>query len=399
MTSHRIQGFATPDGTSRYFKARGWAEPGRDKRVSTRLAPVRLGRTELEVSRVGFGCYRITEEDPVHRESLIQALENGCNLIDTSANYWLGASERLVGQVLSERIHDGKLKRDEIVVVTKAGYLQGENFTRAKQREAEGRPFPEMVRYAENLWHCISPEFLEDQLNRSLERLQLECVDAFLLHNPEYYLDSGGNPEEYYRRIGNAFTYLETQVKAGRIRWYGISSNTFPEPAEDPHHTSLERVLSVAGPHFGVIQFPMNLFEAGAALNRNNHGKTILELAREQKLGTLVNRPLNSRRRKQLVRLADPSPHREIQASRRPIENIAPADPGVATALSEFCPALKSSPTLSRKCVRIYLSLTGIDTVLLGMRRPQYVDDALALDPLLSPEEAFRTFEKAQSLA
>ena len=70
----------------------------------------------------------------------------------------------------------------------KAGYLQGFNYALAQQRKKEGRPFPNLVKYAEGLDHCIHPDFLDDQLTRSLERLNLETLDVYLLHNPEYYL-------------------------------------------------------------------------------------------------------------------------------------------------------------------------------------------------------------------
>jgi len=68
----------------------------------------------------------------------------------------------------------GELARDEVVVVSKVGYLQGQNLVLSHERKQQGRPFPELVEYAEGLEHCIHSEFLRDQLARSLERLKLE---------------------------------------------------------------------------------------------------------------------------------------------------------------------------------------------------------------------------------
>jgi hypothetical protein len=45
-----------------------------------------------------------------------------------------------------------------------------------------------LVEYAEGLEHCIHPDFLDDQIGRSLDRLGLDALDGYLLHNPEYYL-------------------------------------------------------------------------------------------------------------------------------------------------------------------------------------------------------------------
>ena len=82
-------------------------------------------------------------------------------------------SERLVGDVLRDLAGRGRLAREAAIVVSKIGYVQGANLALAREREAAGRPFPEMVRYGDGLWHCLHPEFLADQLDRSLERLGL----------------------------------------------------------------------------------------------------------------------------------------------------------------------------------------------------------------------------------
>lgn len=278
-----------------------------------------FGRTGWQVSRLGFGCYRVDAVTPAHAEALAFALRRGINLIDTSTNYGEGESEILVGQVLHKLLASGEVRRPEIIVVSKAGYVQGKNLALAQQREREGRPFPEMVKYMENCWHCLHPDFLADQLDRSLARLQLDRLDVLLLHNPEYFLshavkqhaDLNAAREEYDRRLAVALAFLEKQVESGKISWYGISSNTFPSPATHPEFTSLERVWNIAAalapqPHFGVVQFPFNLFEAGAVRERNQSAgaETVLEFAREKNLATLANRPLNAMHSGSMMRLA-----------------------------------------------------------------------------------------------
>jgi aryl-alcohol dehydrogenase-like predicted oxidoreductase len=271
----------------------------------------------VQVSRLGFGGYRVDDETPVQREALRLALRRGVNVLDTSTNYTDGGSERLFGEVLAEGARDGWLAREAAVVVSKIGYVQGENLELAREREAEGRPFPEVVKYAEGVWHCIHPEFLADQLDRSLARLQLETLDVCLLHNPEYYLSdaherSHGTVDrrrtEFYRRLKDAFAYLESQVAAGRIRAYGVSSNTCVRPAADPEATSLTRMLEAAGPAFRWLQLPLNLLEPGAVLERNTGpggSLTVLEAARTAGLTVLANRPLNAMTGDGMLRLVD----------------------------------------------------------------------------------------------
>jgi hypothetical protein len=282
-----------------------------------------LGSTGLITSKVGFGCYRIDDETPEHREALEEALLNGCNLIDTSTNYMDGASERCVGAVLGVLVGAGKLCREEVIVVSKIGYVQGVNLSLVREHEEAGRPFPEMVKYMDGCWHCIHPEFLRDQLERSLGRLQLDTLDVCLLHNPEYFLSDakkrGRSPleavrDEFYRRLRDAFAFFESQVAEGAIRWYGVSSNTAVSPASDPEATTLSRMLTAAreagGPdhHFRVLQIPMNLFEAGGVLERNTgptNQQTVLEAARDAGIGVLINRPLNAIIGNRMLRLAD----------------------------------------------------------------------------------------------
>ena len=275
-----------------------------------------FGRTGRQASFVGFGSYRVSYRNPEHREALKLALDSGCNLIDTSPNYSNGEAEQLIGDVLSTCFSENSHQRDELIVITKAGYVQGKDLDLARERSAAGNPIPEMVQFAPDCWHCISPEFLELQLTSSLERLKLSASDVFLLHNPEQFLEIGGAHAEYYARIRRAFAHLEREVARGRIQYYGISSNGLPAEKTSAHFTSLEILLEIAGQvspdhHFAVVQFPFNLYESGAALELNNSGKSVLEVAARANLAVLINRPFNSFPKQaehgKLLRLTEPA--------------------------------------------------------------------------------------------
>ena len=302
----KIQNMASIEGTEKYLAV----FPGIKSKV--------LGKTGFKVSVCGFGCYRIEDGIPRHKAALEKALLSGVNLIDTSSNYSDGASELLVGNVLSGLFSEGKISRDNVIVVSKGGYIQGSNFKIAADRENNNNPFNDVVKCSPDLWHCISPDFLENQISLSLKRLQLDKIDIYLLHNPEYFLtyssilDNERREKEYYKRVKEAFLYLEKEIQAGRISFYGISSNTFGESNKKLNFTSLEKVIGIAKEisednHFAVAQFPMNLIEKGGFIKKNqvNDTKTFLQLASENNLGVLVNRPLNAIRKNQLIRLAD----------------------------------------------------------------------------------------------
>ena len=172
---------ATPESTEKYFK-----------RLAHKNLPAHairtFGRTEFQVSSIGFGGYRVHYNSVEHARALRYSLLNGFNLIDTSSNYSDGGSETLIGNLVNEMIERRELDREEVVVVSKVGYVQGQNMQIAQENEARGRAFPEMVKYMDGCWHCIHPDFLQDQLSRTLERLQISALDVYLLHNPEYFL-------------------------------------------------------------------------------------------------------------------------------------------------------------------------------------------------------------------
>lgn len=303
-----ISSKATDNSTQKYFDK----YPG----VMTKI----LGKTGLTVSACGFGAYRVDFRVFEHSEALEYALLNGINLVDTSSNYSDGGSETLVGRVIGNLAEKGQINRSEIVVITKGGYIQGKNYEIAKEKKNKGNPYKEVVEYAEGIWHSIHPDFLKEQIDNSLDRMGMETIDVYLLHNPEYFLDSPLSKEleleelrhEYYRRIKNAFEYLESEVSAGRIGSYGISSNSFVMKDDDQVFTSLEECKRAANSisinnRFDVIEFPLNLYERGAVLNKNQLAglKSLINFASDIKIGTLINRPLNAIREKKLTRLAD----------------------------------------------------------------------------------------------
>jgi aryl-alcohol dehydrogenase-like predicted oxidoreductase len=247
---------------------------------------------------VGFGGYRISNKSEMHKAALVDALTSGLKLIDTSSNYTDGESEILIGEVLKN------YPSFTPILVTKAGYIQGKNLQ-------ENTIEDEVVTISETLKHSIHPLFLENQLTLSLKRLQKNSIDVFLLHNPEYYFQlENSSIDEFYLRIKKAFEYLETEVKKGRIKSYGISSNNFILPHNDPEWVSFDRVLKIAREismkhHFTHIQFPLNLIEIGALEKFGDYDElSLVEQARFNNIITMSNRPLNAFTNGQLIRLA-----------------------------------------------------------------------------------------------
>jgi aryl-alcohol dehydrogenase-like predicted oxidoreductase len=280
-----------------------------------------LGTTGLSVSQASFGTYRFHQTPKNHRDALKNAFEQGINLLETSPNYADGLTESIIGQILSDFFKSKLIKRQELIIITKGGYLQGKKWALSQEKKKNHQPFQELVEYDQALEHCIHPEFLTYQISQSLTRLKIKTIDGYLLHNPEYYLRWCQNQhldvkiaqKEYYQRLKNAFIHLESEVAQGRIGFYGISSNTFTKSHLDYTFTSLSELLNIArsinpNHHFKIIQFPMNLCESNAATLYNQPNKqSLLSYAHKHRLGVIIKRPLNALINYKFIRLSSKS--------------------------------------------------------------------------------------------
>lgn len=343
----RIEGRATSAGTLRLTERSGLGAA-----AYAALPPGVEGA--LSVSRVGFGGYRVGLDHPDHRAAVREALQRGLNLFDTAPSFALGDSERVLGESLAEAIASGQVARDEIVLVTKAGVAQGPDRERIAQREREGRPYratgPLAGATDAGPAFCLDPDFLRDQLTGSLERLGVEHVEVCLVQNPEHLLLAApqDDPEavararrELLESLEAAFRHLEEEVAAGRITYYGVSTNVAARPPEDPARIDLDELAAAAlragGPshHFRVLELPLNLAEP-AALQAAPGQRSPLDVAVAQGWAVLACRPLNALVGDAVVRLAEPEPLKAPPAEAGP----APS----AKAPSTKAPSTKAPP-------------------------------------------------------
>lgn len=265
------------------------------------------------MAHLGFGTYRVSVNNPKHIEALKEAIEGGINLIDTSTNYMNGDSQRAIGQVLKTLSPE---LLDNVEIVSKVGYIQGETL----ERHFESA-FDEVVEYSPNCFHSISQSFIKDQITVSLQRMEIEQIDCVLLHNPEYFILDGINRgvskedlfDGMYQRIYDAFLALEEEVRGGRIKSYGISSNSFSKHPNHEEFLPYEDLLTLAQDaafelknkkhSFTTIQLPINLLE--------KDGLRCASWAKEKGLRVLVNRPLNAQKDMKMFRLAEYEEPRE----------------------------------------------------------------------------------------
>jgi aryl-alcohol dehydrogenase-like predicted oxidoreductase len=229
------------------------------------------------VSSIGIGTYLGDPTDDVderYHESIVTALESGINAVDTAINYRCQRSERVVGRALS----DADVDREEVVLATKGGFVpfDGERpedpgrYVREEYVDPGIAPREALARGS----HCIHPDFLDDQLDRSLANLDTSTIDLYYVHNPEAQLAERSR-EEVYDQLEAAFERLEERAADGDIRHYGVATwRCFRVPPDHEAYLSLPEVVSraraasdsagTAATHLRAIQLPFNVVMADA---------------------------------------------------------------------------------------------------------------------------------------
>lgn len=279
-----FSGYATKEGTYKYFHYFFKNFP--DLKKETFYSEIK--GLDFFPSRLGFGSYRIHYLVKEHKEALREAILSGINVIDTASNYGDGGSEILIGNVLKELFESKRIQRNQVIIITKGGYIQGKNLKLYLEKK-----FPDTIEISNEVYHSIHPEFLETQIEISRKRLNLETIDVYLLHNPEYFLKYNNDKKEYIKKIQKALEFLEKKRQENIIRYYGISSNTFILPIEHKENTNLVEILKIAPPGFKVIQFPANLLEIGYKENFFKN-YSLIDLVHKNHLWSLSNRPFNA---------------------------------------------------------------------------------------------------------
>ena len=221
-----LPGHATASGTARY---RDRFPRLRDVNHFRRSEHV-PGVSELWLSSIGLGTYLgepSAAADRSHFEAIESGLRSGINVLDTAINYRHQRSERNIGAVLKQMIESAELHRDEVLVCTKAGYLYFDGDTPPNPRDYFHREYVEPgildPRELAGGMHCMSPAYLENQIERSRRNLGLETIDLFYVHNPESQL-ADVSREVFRQRLKDAFAALERQVKAGSLAYYGVAT-------------------------------------------------------------------------------------------------------------------------------------------------------------------------------
>ncbi len=210
------------------------------KNVDERSMTIRtrkLGKSGIEVSAIGLGCWAIggplwylrdgerlplswgKVDDKESIRTIHRALDLGITLFDTADAYGCGHSERILGQALEGR-------REDVIIATKFGSIFDET-----TKTWLGHSHPNGI---------ITQEFLRKACEASLKRLNTDYIDLYQLHWKDYDADLATG----------LLPVLEDLVSEGKIRYYGWST---------PDSKRLQGF--VEGSHCTAIQYNYNILE------------------------------------------------------------------------------------------------------------------------------------------
>ena len=368
-------GRATPEGTER-FAARFADLRGHFRRPDRLwLSSLALGTRNGEYGGV---------DDMLYRSAVAELLRGGVNLFVSALSDRMCASERCLGAALARAFREGAVKRDEVVVASKGGYLTidpEEVRSEAAARRHLVRTYvdtglvdPERVAHGV---HCVDGPFLRDQIERSRRNLRLATLDLYLIEEPEMQLGAC-SAQEFRSRMCSAFEALEQAVADGAIAAYGIATwDGLLRPHTERGHLALldvfEWALEVGGGdhHLRAVALPYSLAMAEALrldsqLGPAGHAQAALATLRGTGTAILASAPLA--RGRALGRL-----------------------PGF---VAESFPGCRSD---AQRCLQFVRSTPEIASAVTGMRDPDHVEENLALAriPPVAPEAIEQLFKRA----
>ena len=293
-----ITGYATLEGTKKFADRQQVASQQNYKNIHN-----------LTLSNVGVGTYLgnpDTETDKLVEEAIKKSVLGGINVIDTAINYRAQKAERSMKNAISQLINNNDISREEIFVSTKNGYVTNDGDIQEDLMQYVMREYGKTGIVNEGDispgYHCMTLPYLNDQLERSLKNLGLECIDLMYLHNSvegQTHLPR----DQFLKNLKEVFDFYEKKRKDGKIRFYGMATwECFRTTPENPLFLELAEVMDLAiqaggNEHgFRFIQLPFNLMLDQAYITKNHgvDGKTVsaLEAAQKFNLGVFTSVPL-----------------------------------------------------------------------------------------------------------
>lgn len=301
----------------------------------------KLGYSDLEITTIGLGTWAIggpgwrfswgEQDDRDSEETIRAAVDLGINWIDTAAVYGLGHSEEIVGKAI-------KTLHPKPYIATKCGRL---------------------ARPDGALYGNLSRESIRKEVENSLKRLQVDCIDLYQIHWPD--------PDE---QIEEGWSTLADLVKEGKIRYAGVSN------------FSLQQLKRIQPIH------PVTSLQPPYSMLRRGIEGELLEYCAANQIGVIVYSPmgkglLTQKFSRSWVNSLPEDDHRRRDPNFQ--EPRLSLNLNLVERLNEI--AVKNNHTLAQLAIAWTLRNPAVTAAIVGARRPTQIQEtASAGDWQLSPE-------------
>jgi len=289
----------------------------------------KFGNTHLMASEIGFGAWAIgggamiggtsigwgDADDSTSRQAIHKALDAGINFFDTADIYGLGHSEIILGEILNNR--------KDIILATKVG-----NVSRNNQFTVD-----------------YSREYIFKACEESLKRLQRDTIDYYQLHTARIN----------HLQNGECIEAMQELQKQGKIRYWGLSLNTF-----DPLPEAQYLIEQKLGNGFQLV---LNIL--------NQKGLPLLKKASEAGYGIIARMPLQFGLLTGKFDINTTFPINDHRHNRLTKEVILSATKSLGPVW-ELCD--KYNITKTQLALSYILSYPEISTVIPGIRTPGHVE-------------------------
>ena len=392
------QKFATIAGTKRF------ASRFKDK---THKSFYNVSCEGLLLSNIGMGLYKGEVNDAGDAEwysSITYGVNNGINLFDTAIRYRSMKSEKILGKAIRDSIKENKVKRDEVFISTKGGLISfpeiGNKVEYVNKKLINNLEIKEKDIY--NNLHSIDLKFIENQLSKSIENINLGGIDTYLIHNIEFVFMLY-EKDEAYKKISKIFEFLEDSVVKNKIKSYGISSWAgFRRRSSSKIYVDIFKLISIAksisgeSHNFKYVEAPLSIGMPYIALKNTKKNSTI-DLIKQNNINLLASAPLYEGRLEQLLNLDKLFQKTGIQDSENDILPANISFPVSENSLIQLFELLISSKNnkkslsekideISNKDLNLYLkainlvrSTSGVTSALVGMDKEKFAIENLKI--------------------
>jgi len=308
----------------------------------------RLGKTNLELTVIGFGSWAIggggskiswgPQDDSESIAAIKKALDLGINWIDTAAIYGLGHSEEIVGKAIK-----GISKRP--IIATKCGLVWDEK---------------------KNITNRLKRESIKNEAEASLKRLDIDVIDLYQIHWPI--------PDEDIEEGWEAMAQL---VKEGKVRYIGVSNFNVSQ---------MKRAQSI---------YPIASLQPPYSMLKRDVEEDIFPFCRQNSIGVVVYSPMQKGlltgkiTRERVANFPEDDHRRNDPDFNEPLISFN------LELVDKLVPiARKHNKTLAQLAIAWVLRRPEVTSAIVGARRPDQIAETVLAGDWILPQEDIDNIEK-----